>query len=126
VDRFLERLEALLDARIVALVAAADRLLLGERLARIGERGLLARQLLLQDFALPVPARQALGARFAREGRGGRCGPAGLLRRRDVDLRGDLLALLLFGLAPVVRVRPAPLRIAALEDLRELRSRRHG
>src|SRR5687768_16145677 len=121
-DAFLERLQPLLDARIVALVAAAHRLLLGERLARLGERGLLAGQLLLQDLALAPLAGGALGARFAREiGR-----PRRLLRRGDVDLARHQLALLLLRLAPVVGVGPMPLRVAALEDLRELGRRRHG
>src|SRR5687767_9251579 len=125
-DAFLERLQPLLDARIVALVAAAHRLLLGERLARLGERGLLAGELLLQDLALAPLAGGALGARFARKIRWRRGRPRRLLRRADVDLARHQLALLLLRLAPVVGVGPMPLRVAALEDLRELGRRRHG
>src|ERR1041385_3411394 len=128
-DAVLEGLQALFDARVVALVAAAHRFLLGEVLSCLGERRLLGGELFLEDLALALARARAVGRRFLRELPGARAlrGRRRRVwrRRRDIDLARHDLALLLFGFAPVVGVRPAAVRVAALPDFGDLlRARR--
>src|SRR5687768_2713459 len=68
-DAVLVRPQPLLDARIVALLAAAHRLLLRQRLPCLGKRLLFAGELVLQDLALALARARALAHRLAREAR---------------------------------------------------------
>src|SRR5687768_15064270 len=89
-DTVLVGLKPLEDPRVVALVAAAHRFLLGERLARPHEILLLRDQLLLEDLALAAFRVRAVAGGLARETRARlRLGRG--RRGRDVDLRGDEL-----------------------------------
>src|SRR6185436_5456989 len=104
-------LQALERSGVVALVAGAHRFLFGERLLRLNQVGLLGRELLLEDVALPAFRAVALGGRFPGEARFAHRRtprPRRLRRRCDIDLGGDQLALAPGSLAPVVGVaRPA-------------------
>ena len=119
-DGFFVRLQPIEDPRVVAFVAGAHGLLLGERLARLIQRFLFGGKLALEDLALSLARALALARGLARKRRRGARRRLRLRLgewRRDVDLARDELALLLLGLAPVVGVRDLPRFVAALEDL---------
>src|SRR5438105_6705124 len=117
-----DRLQAIFDARVVALVARAHPLLGGEILLRLGERGLLVGELLLEDLALALARRGALRGALSRKlawSPAARCRSSSALRwrgGRDVHLTGDDLALHLFAFAPVIGVSPVAVGATALED----------
>ena len=118
VDVVLERLQALDHPRVIALVAAALRLLLGKRLTCLGQQALLGLELALQDLALPGGRVRPRGRGLPGE-RGGR-----LLRRHDVHLAGDELALLPGRVALVARIERPAVGVRAFVDFGDLRARR--
>src|SRR6185436_7958150 len=94
----------------------------------LGQRRLLAEQLLLEDLALAALGGGGLGRRLPREAtelaRCARRGLAGvrLLPRHDVDLPRHERALLAGGVALVARVQRPAGTVDALVDLRGLRA----
>src|SRR5579859_4920680 len=111
VDRLLEGLQPVLDAHVVALVAAALPLLLGELLLRVAEQALLRLELVLEDLAAALVAREHRAARFRRHG--ARYGDGG----NDGDLARHHGAALADGVALDVRVGRPTHRVRTAIDL---------
>src|SRR3989441_4645822 len=116
------RLQALKDARVIALVARAHRFLLRQVLLRFRQKLLLGGELLFQDFALALLRADAIRGRLPRE-----AGPGGrrplhrdLLGRDYIDLARDKVALLARRVALVAGVQRPAGPVDALVDFRDL------